>query len=49
MATADSVSRRLARQSLLRVGDTVMLYYDAGKGSQEEAVNSGYIISDLSV
>ena len=26
-----------------------MLYYNAEKRSQEEAVNSGYIISDLSV
>lgn len=37
------------QQSLLRVGDTVMLYYNAEKRSQEEAMNSGYIISDLSV
>ena len=37
------------QQSLLRVGDTVMLYFNAEKRSQEEAINSGYIISDLSV
>lgn len=49
MATTESFNPRSESHSLLRVGDIVMLYYDAKKGSQEEAVNSGYIISDLSV
>jgi hypothetical protein len=47
MAASDSL--KLESQSLVRVGDTVMLYYNSEKGSQEEAMNSGYIISDLSV
>lgn len=41
--------KRPKEQSLLRIGDTVMLYYNADKRSKEEAAISGYIISDLSV
>ena len=50
MATTENFSTlKLESHSLVRVGDTVMLYYNAEKGSREEAINSGYIISDLSV
>lgn len=50
MATVGQASgAKLKKHSPLRIGDTIMLYFNADKRSKDEAENSGYILSDLSV